>query len=49
MKRFAVILAIGAAIGALGILACGPGDDKPPLTPDNVETPTPADDGGGAG
>jgi hypothetical protein len=44
MKRLVVWLAIGAVLGVLGMLACGPGSEKPPLTPDNVETP--AEDAG---
>jgi len=36
MTRLIVVLAIGAAVGALGATACG-GGDKPPLTPDGAE------------
>lgn len=40
MRRLVVLVAISAVFGAFGILlACGGGNDKPPLTPDYVETP----------
>lgn len=35
MRRLAVSVVFLAAVGALGaVIACGPGNDKPPLTPD---------------
>jgi hypothetical protein len=39
MRRLAVLFIVGFALTTLGLaaLACGPGDDKPPLTPDPVE------------
>lgn len=47
MKRIVVLAALGAALGAIGSMACG-GGDKPPLTPDSEQTTTPADSDGGA-
>jgi hypothetical protein len=35
MKRWLVFVAIGAALGVFGAVACGGGNDKPPLTPDS--------------
>lgn len=35
MKRFVLLVAFAAATGAIGAVACGPGNDKPPLTPDS--------------
>jgi hypothetical protein len=44
MRRLLVLLALSACAGLVGVLvlpACG-GNDKPPLTPDNLEgTETP--------
>lgn len=37
MRRLVVLLSLVAGLGALGLLACGGGNDKPPLTPDTVE------------
>jgi hypothetical protein len=34
MRRLVVLVALGAAFAALGALACGDGNNKPPLTPD---------------
>jgi hypothetical protein len=49
MRRLLVLLALSAVAGSVGVLvlpACG-GNDKPPLTPDNLEaTETP--EAGGA-
>jgi hypothetical protein len=39
MRRLLVLLALSACAGSVGVLvlpACG-GNDKPPLTPDNLE------------
>lgn len=39
MRRLLVLLALAASFGSVGVLvlpACG-GNDKPPLTPDNLE------------
>ncbi len=35
MRRFFVLLTMGAAFAALGAVACGDGNKQPPLTPDN--------------
>ena len=35
MQRHAVLIASGAVLGALFAVACGGGNDKPPLTPDS--------------
>lgn len=40
MRQLVVLFTLGGALAALGALACGPGDEKPPLTPD---TEHPAD------
>jgi hypothetical protein len=48
MKRFVVLLAISAGLGALGTVACGGGADKPPLTPDTTENPLPPEPDAGA-
>jgi hypothetical protein len=43
MRRLLVLLALSASAGFLGVLvlpACG-GNDKPPLTPDSLETENP--------
>ena len=40
MRRLLVLLALSACAGSAGVVvlsACG-GNDKPPLTPDNLET-----------
>ena len=42
MRRLVVLLAFSAGITAFAAVACGGGNDKAPLTPDNVEVP-PAD------
>lgn len=42
MQRLVVLLALCAASGALALVACG-GGDKPPLTPDTVDTSVPTD------
>lgn len=42
MRRLVVLLALCAASGALALVACG-GNDKPPLTPDSVDTSIPAE------
>jgi len=42
MQRLVVLLAVCAASGALALVACG-GGDKPPLTPDTVDTSVPTD------
>ena len=41
MRRFLVLVTLAVGLGALGLVlaACG-GNDKPPLTPDQVEPPT---------
>jgi len=39
MRRFFVLLTIGAAFAALGAAACGDGNKQPPLTPDNEHAP----------
>lgn len=50
MKRLVVLLAISAAFGALGAVACGGGNEKPPMTPDeHTQTPTDPTDVGEAG
>ena len=41
MRRLVVLLSFAAGLGALGLLACGGGNDKPPLTPDTVEPANP--------
>jgi len=41
MRRLVVLLSFVTGLGALGLLACGGGNDKPPLTPDTVEPPHP--------
>jgi hypothetical protein len=33
--RVALLAAVGVLIAALNAFACGPGNDKPPLTPDS--------------
>ena len=40
MRRFFVLLTIGAAFAALGAVACGDGNKQPPLTPDTEHPPT---------
>ena len=35
MRRFVVLVTIGAAFAALGAVACGDGNKPPPLTPDS--------------
>ena len=45
MNRLVVMIAISAIAAALGALACGDGNNKPPLTPDSEH----GDDGGGGG
>jgi hypothetical protein len=50
MKRFLALLAIvaiGAALGVFGAVACGPGEEKPPLTPDSEHVPNPDGPEGG--
>lgn len=42
MRRLVVVLALCAGSGALALVACG-GSDKPPLTPDSVDTSIPTD------
>jgi hypothetical protein len=44
MNRLAFVIAIVVLGGALGVLACGGGSDKPPLTPDSEHA---MDDAGG--
>jgi hypothetical protein len=44
MRRFVVLVPLLASLAAL---ACGPGDEKPPLTPD-PSTPPALDDAGAA-
>ena len=39
MRRFFVLLTIGAAFAALGAVACGDGNKQPPLTPDTEHPP----------
>jgi hypothetical protein len=39
MRKLVVLVTFGAALAALGAFACGPGEEKPPLTPD-TEHPT---------
>jgi hypothetical protein len=38
------LMFVGSAIASIAAFACGPGDDKPPMTPDPTEHP--ADDAG---
>ena len=38
MRRFVFALLLAATAAALGSFACGPGNDKPPLTPDSEHT-----------
>ena len=35
MRNFVVVVVLGAVVVALGAFACGPKDEKPPLTPDS--------------
>lgn len=42
MRRLVVLLALCAGSGALALVACG-GEDKPPLTPDSVDTSIPTE------
>jgi hypothetical protein len=35
MQRLVVLIASGAILGALFAVACGGGNEKPPLTPDS--------------
>jgi hypothetical protein len=44
MRRLVVLLSLCAGLGALAgvAVACG-GNDKPPLTPDSVDTPSALD------
>jgi hypothetical protein len=44
MRRLVVLLAVCTGVSALGLLACGGGTDKPPLTPDDSEAMTPPPD-----
>ena len=37
MRRIVILVTFGAALAALGAMACG-GNDKPPLTPDPEHT-----------
>jgi hypothetical protein len=46
MKRLVVVIAISVIASALFSLACGDGNNKPPLTPDSDH---PGEDGGGGG
>lgn len=39
MRKFFVLLTIGAAFAALGAVACGDGNKQPPLTPDTEHPP----------
>jgi len=48
MRRLVVLLSLCAAVGALGVVACG-GNDKPPLTPDTVDPASPTGEGADAG
>jgi hypothetical protein len=45
MKRLVGLIALGTILGALFAIACGDGNQKPPLTPDSEHH----DDGGGGG
>jgi hypothetical protein len=50
MRRFVVLFGLLATVLTVvtlaSAIACGPGDEKPPLTPDPATAPAPADDGG---
>jgi hypothetical protein len=46
MRRVFAVITFGAALAALGAFACGPGSDKPPLTPDTEHSPTEITEGG---
>jgi hypothetical protein len=45
MRRLLVLVSFGAALASLGAIACGGGNDKPPLTPD-TEHPMEAPEAG---
>ena len=45
--RFVLPLAVVALAASLGVVACG-GNDKPPLTPDNLEPTTDSPEAGAA-
>ena len=47
MNRLALVIAISVLSSALFALACGDGNNKPPLTPDS-DHPMDGDGGGGA-
>lgn len=47
MQRLVVLLALCAGLGAISVIACG-GNDKPPLTPDTVDTAVPGEGEAGA-
>jgi hypothetical protein len=38
MRKVVVLVVLAAGAFAFAALACGPGDDKPPLTPDTEHT-----------
>ncbi len=46
MRRLLVLVPFGAVLLGWGALACGPGSDKPPLTPDQEHPPAEVSDGG---
>ena len=49
MQRHAVLIASGAILGALFAVACGGGNEKPPLTPDSEHTAPATGDDAAAG
>jgi hypothetical protein len=37
MRRFVVLVVLGSVMAALASFACGPSDEKPPMTPDPAD------------